>query len=65
MGFTGDGQLQPSLLDERDRRAGIDSRERRAQRADIPMPMVVPGCNVWESGHTCQLRVEEQAMHHR
>lgn len=38
MGFTQDGQIRPALIEDRDRRFGIVTRERRAQRADIPDP---------------------------
>lgn len=36
--FTEDGQLDPELLRRRDERFGIDSAERRANRADIENP---------------------------
>jgi hypothetical protein len=38
MGFTEDGQIQPGLVADRDRRFGISTDERRRQRADIPAP---------------------------
>ena len=38
MGFTQDGQIRPVLIEERDRKFGISTQERRAQRADIPDP---------------------------
>jgi hypothetical protein len=38
MGFTRDGQIRRDLVADRDRRFGISTDERRAQRADIPAP---------------------------
>jgi hypothetical protein len=59
MGFTEDGQIDETLLADRDRRFGIDWRRKRQNRADIPMPKLVPGANSWESGRTVQTRLEE------
>ena len=50
MGFTKDGQLDPSLLSERDKRFHIHSKEIRDKRNDIPMPKVDPMANAWEKG---------------
>jgi hypothetical protein len=59
MGFTEDGQINEALLAERDRRFGIDWKRKRQNRADIPMPQLVPGANAWEGGRTVQTRLEE------
>ncbi|WP_428483822.1 OBAP family protein [Rhodopila sp.] len=59
MGFTEDGQINQGLAEDRDRRYGISTGDRRRKRAGIPMPVVVPGANVWESGGTVQTRLEE------
>jgi hypothetical protein len=59
MGFTEDGQIHQHMIEARDRRLGISMEERRRNRADIPMPALVPGCNSWESGRTVQTRLEE------
>ncbi len=59
MGFTADGQTNPSLLEQRDRRLGASWSKRRESRADIPWPELVPGANAWESGRTVQTRLEE------
>jgi hypothetical protein len=48
MGFTKDGQLNPKLLEERDRRFNISTTEIRKKREDIPMPDVDPMANAWE-----------------
>jgi hypothetical protein len=54
MGFTRDGQANPDLIRARDRRWGISTDEKRQNRADIPMPSLVPGANAWESGQSLQ-----------
>jgi hypothetical protein len=38
MGFTADGQIQPQLDEDRDRRFKVSTPELRRQRADIPDP---------------------------
>ena len=62
MGFTQDGQTNAQLVRDRDRRFEISSAERRADRADIPMPTVKAGANSWQTGRTLQLRLEEVAV---
>ena len=62
MGFTKDGQLDQRLAEARDQRTGVSIAERRRNRADIPMPALVPGCNAWESGRIVQTRLEEIAF---
>lgn len=48
MGFTKDGQLNPKLLEERDRRFNVSTAEIKKKREDIPMPNVDPMANAWE-----------------
>ena len=60
MGLTQDGQVKQELVDERYRRSGISTSQKRKSRADIPMPEVVPGANSWESGRTVQTCLEEK-----
>jgi hypothetical protein len=48
MGFTKDGQLDPALLSERDKRFNVNSKELKEKRNDIPMPNVDPLANAWE-----------------
>jgi hypothetical protein len=50
MGFTNDGQLDPELLSDRDKRFDINSEEIKQKRNDIPMPSVDPAANAWEKG---------------
>ncbi|MTH46037.1 OBAP family protein [Intestinirhabdus alba] len=56
MGFTGEGQLDPTLLAERDRRMDIDTPAVKRQREDLPAHPVLPGANAWERGEVIQLR---------
>jgi hypothetical protein len=58
MGFTRDGQLNPSLQQGRDERLKVSSDDRRKSRESIPTPAVVPGANAWEAGKTPQVKVE-------
>jgi hypothetical protein len=59
MGLTDDGQANAALVHERDRRLGISTPQKRHNRADIPVPNVVPGANPWESGRTVQTQLRE------
>lgn len=61
MGFTKDGQLDPKLLEERDRRFNVSSAEKKKQRADIPMPDVDPLANAWEKGELRQFIITNNA----
>jgi hypothetical protein len=66
MGFTRDHQLNPKLLEERDKRFGISTAEKKKNRADIPMPSVDPGANAWEKGELRQFVISskvDSAMH--
>lgn len=56
MGFTGDGQLDPALLADRDRRLGIDTQAIKRERQDLPEHPVVKGANAWEQGEVIQLQ---------
>jgi hypothetical protein len=55
MGFTADGQANPELVADRDRRLDISSQEKRRQRENIQAPPVAPGANAWERGDVVQL----------
>lgn len=48
MGFTKDGQLNPKLLEERDKRFNVSTADIRKKRAGIQMPAVDPIANAWE-----------------
>jgi hypothetical protein len=55
MGFTADGQVNPELVADRDRRFNISSQEKRRQRENIPAPPVDAAANAWERGDAVQL----------
>ena len=59
MGFTADGQLDQTMVQDRDRRYGVSVAARRAKRTDIPMPDVAPEANSWQTGRTVQTRLQE------
>jgi hypothetical protein len=57
MGFTKDGQIDTAMVNQRDRRLGISSAEKRRQRADIQAPPVLPSANAWEKGEVRQFEI--------
>lgn len=56
MGFTADGQTDPDMIAQRDRNFGIASRDKRADRADIPAPPIAEGADAWQHAPPVQLR---------
>ncbi|CAJ0993105.1 hypothetical protein NVIRENTERO_00849 [Sodalis praecaptivus] len=56
MGFTADGQVDPQLLADRDRRFGVDTKKIRQQRRAITAHPVQAGANAWVSGQTIPLQ---------
>jgi hypothetical protein len=48
MGFTKDGQLNPKLLEERDKRFNVSTADVKKKREDIPVPNVDPMADAWE-----------------
>ncbi|MGN8159065.1 OBAP family protein [Salinisphaera sp. SWV1] len=63
MAFTEDGQIDAEKLAARDRRLGVDSDKRRANRVDIPTPHVQPQANCWQSGQSVQTALHTCAFH--
>jgi len=61
MGFTKDRQLDKKMLADRDKRFDISTEETRKNRADIPMPQIVPGANAWEKGEIRQFVISNKA----
>lgn len=59
MGLTGDGQVDPEVLEQRDRSVGVSTQRKRESRGDIPVPDVVAGANPWEGGRTVQTSLTE------
>ncbi len=60
MGFTKDGQIDPKLVADRDKRFKVSSNEKKANRADIPSPAVQPGANAWQQGEVRQLTITDK-----
>lgn len=56
MGFTADGQLNPALLADRDRRFDIDTEQIKRQREAVPARPVAQGADAWQQGDVIQLR---------
>ncbi|HCC0887071.1 TPA: OBAP family protein [Salmonella enterica] len=66
MGFTDEGQLDPALLADRDRRLDIDTQAIKRERQDLPAHPVIKGANAWEQGEVIQLqRVRGSGEHGR
>jgi hypothetical protein len=63
MGFTGEGQANAAMVAERDKRMGIDSAERKKDRADIPAPPVNPAANGWQHGNVFQIADPTGSQH--
>lgn len=61
MGFTQDGQINPELVAERDKRFNVNTEEKKKNRQDIPMPTVDPAANAWEKGEIRQFQVGTKA----
>lgn len=55
MGFTTDGQADPRMVAERDKRMGIDSTEKKKTRIDIVAPPIAPGADAWQQGTVHQI----------
>ena len=55
MGFTADGQIDPQLVIERDKRFDVDSTRKKKDRADIPAPHIDPGADAWRNGKVFQI----------
>jgi hypothetical protein len=57
MGFTADGQINPAVVQERDRRLNISIETKKQNRADILTPSIQPGADAWQTGQTVQLQL--------
>jgi hypothetical protein len=55
MGFTADNQIDTAMVTARDARFGISSERKRAERADIATPAILPGADAWQHGTTVQI----------
>ena len=61
MGFTADGQINPPLVSDRDKRFEVSTNDKRQSRKDIPSPQILPGANSWETGEILQLELTGQS----
>ncbi|GAB3028929.1 OBAP family protein [Spirosoma pulveris] len=61
MGFTKDGQTDPRMVADRDKRFNVSTAKNRENRADIPAPAILPGANAWQQGEVRQLEVVNEA----
>lgn len=57
MGFTGDGQIRPDMVQDRDRRFGMSTEKEKENRADINPPPLAAGADSWQSGPPLQLSI--------
>lgn len=56
MGFTADGQINPALVADRDKRFKVSSKDNRKRRADIAAPQIDPGADAWARGTVYQMQ---------
>lgn len=54
MGFTGDEQITPGFVTERDSLFGVDTGVIREGRRDIMAPEVIDGADSWKKGFVLQ-----------
>jgi hypothetical protein len=55
MGFTAEGQADPGMVAERDRRLGVSSERKREQRRSILTPRIDSGADSWQNGDPFQI----------
>lgn len=60
MAFNADGQIHAPLLEERDKRFGISTEEKKKNRNDIEAPAVQPGADSWQTAQSIQLELKEK-----
>jgi len=63
MGLTADDQVDQALLNDRDRRFGVSTEEKKRHREDIPMPNVDAGANAWEKDNAWHAKMEDCDVH--
>jgi hypothetical protein len=55
MGFTSDDQVDHAMVAARDARFGIDTGQKKANRADIDTPATLSGADAWQMGSIVQI----------
>ena len=63
MGFTADGQTDQAMVAARDRRFGVDTAKKKAERADIPAPRVDADADGGHQGRPFQI-ADPSGSHH-
>jgi hypothetical protein len=58
MGFTADGQADPAMVEQRNRRLGVNAAKTKAQRADIQIPAADPQADGWQHGNVVQITIQ-------
>ncbi|SOD88121.1 OBAP family protein [Spirosoma fluviale] len=61
MGFTKDGQTNPKMVADRDKRFNVSTTKNKENRTDIPAPQIQPGADAWQQGEIRQLKVVNEA----
>lgn len=64
MGFTQDGQIDETLVSERDRRIGVSTEEKREQRTGIEYLPIDSDANAWQKGIVVQLEAQRMDGEH-
>jgi len=54
MGYTADGQIRESFVDQRDALFEVNTTEIRDSRMNISMPPVIAGADSWKYGYQLQ-----------
>ena len=62
MGFTGEKQLRPDMMAERDLMLGVDSAEARKERNAFKESPILDGADAWERGDVLQLQLTPTGM---
>lgn len=55
MGFTADGQVDPEMVEQRDKDLGTDTAKKKEQRADIPTHAIASEADAWQKGEVFQI----------
>ena len=55
MGFTKDGQTNPTMVNERNKRFNVSTEVKKKDRADIVAPPIEAGADAWQNGEVRQL----------
>lgn len=63
MGFTADGQVNPELVKDRDKRFDINSTDKKKERTDLRAPVIVDGADAWRQGQVIQIDDPTDSLH--